>query len=86
VGCSREAEGSPDAAGEIRTDDQRKVLEDFYQSKVLEKLDHAAVTTSGSGTLVFWPTRSFGLARDLESENASPKNKLIRILGMGTSK
>jgi hypothetical protein len=38
--------GSPDAAAEIRTEEQRKVLDDFYQSKVLEKLDHAAVTNS----------------------------------------
>src|ERR1700722_5812644 len=40
--------GSPDAAGEIKTAEQRKVLDDFYQSKVLEGLDHAAVTNSGS--------------------------------------
>jgi hypothetical protein len=40
--------GSPDAAGEIKTEEQRKVLEDFYQSKVLEKIDHAAVTNSAS--------------------------------------
>lgn len=38
--------GSPDAAGEIKTPEQRKVLDDFYQSKVLEKLDHAAVANS----------------------------------------
>src|ERR1700688_3219233 len=40
--------GSPDAAGEIKTEEQRKVLDDFYQSKILEKIDHAAVTNSAS--------------------------------------
>lgn len=36
--------GSPDAVGLVRTEDERRVLDDFYKSAVLAKEDQAATT------------------------------------------
>jgi hypothetical protein len=66
--------GSPDAAGEIKTAEQRKVLDDFYQSKVLEELDHAAVTNSGSAHAnlladqVVWVSERLGVGERLTKD------------------
>lgn len=39
--------GSEDAVGEVRTKEARKVLDDFYRSKVLADVDKASVTNDG---------------------------------------
>src|ERR1700676_4294512 len=66
--------GSPDAAGEIKTEEQRKVLDDFYQSKVLEKLNDVALTNSDSGTdnlladQVVWVSERLGIGERLTKD------------------
>lgn len=58
--------GSEDAVGNAETEQERKLLDDFYQSKVLEKLHQAILANDSAkfGNLladqVTWTTERFG--------------------------